>query len=172
MGLVGDGELPAPFLFLVVVVSQHLLLVVLLDEVQAEVEPHQVGLIPLHDLVDLGAPEVVELPVRTILEQPFASSIVRATAQSIQVVHGTVESGESRIGDIAITTPVRIEPPLLEVVEGGHETHSVTPDRLLQFADHIALWAHSRGVPLVDLTVPEGEPVVVFGDRARESGAG
>ena len=168
MGLVGEGEFRVPRLFLVVVVGEHPLLVVFLDEVQTEIEPHQVGAVVVHDFIDLGAPEVEKCAIRAILEHPLAPSIPGSLGQAIQVVQGTVEPGELRIGNIAVAAPVGIEPPLLEVMERRHETHALGPDRLFEFADDIALGPHVGGIPLVHTTVPEGEPVMVLRNGSGE----
>ena len=148
--LVGDEDLLAVRLGVVVVVGEEVLDVTLGQEVEPEVEPDVVGAVGVDHLVDLALPLVDE---RLIPHRPVH-------------VRLAVEIGVRGVSGVVALVPDREEEPVGRVMEGGDELHVPRLDGPLQLAHHVALRPHLGRVPVRVPGVPHGEAVVVLGHGA------
>src|SRR3984957_17283526 len=57
-------------------------------------------------------------------------------------------------------------------MEGGQEFQTLLANSVLHFRHDIAAWAQAFGVPAIDVAVPHGEAVGMFGDRPDKPRAG
>ena len=146
--LVGGDDFAAPRLGLVVVVRQEVQPLRLVDLVQVEVLPDDVGLGEVDDLLELVVPQLV---------------LGRGAQLSVQLL-------QARVGlrGHVVVEAVEVE----RVVHGHQELQPLGADGVGEQLEQVEPGALDGRVPLVDRAVPHGEPVVVLGDRAGEPGAG
>ena len=147
--LVVDDHLTAPLDSRIVVVSGIGFAIGLkLGRLETEVEPHQIGLVLVDDLVGAGEPVVEEL----------------LAGRCVGRMRLAVESEVLGLGGVERVI-VNVVPPVLRPVRGGSEIEPLLAKGLAQFADHVTLRAHLHRRPIAETAVIHGEPVVVLSHR-------
>jgi hypothetical protein len=155
--LVVDGDALAPLRAAVVVEGRELLQIGMEGRLgDPPVEPHELGVVVVHQLRGAGQPVVEELLIgrRELL------------LGAVAVDRGPVERSEAGIAHVGVELHALVEePPVLRAVRGDAEDETLATDGLGQLADHVATGPPLERAPLREGVVVHREAVVVLGHR-------